>query len=571
MTRLTAVVIDTYEEREILKIALNMTAQCAIVKDIVLLSDRPIQGYSFFPIEKVHSTKTYNQLMLNIIPKKYLDEHLMIFQWDGFALNSNNWSDDFLEYDYIGAPHHSQIYNKLLFNGGFSLRSPSLNQLINNELLFSEHDKLSNEPEDVIISNLLEEKLNVEKFKLPSYDVARKFSFEHGEINSPFFGFHGVFNFPHLFSEDILINFVTEIKERLNQPNILLHFLKSCLEKNYFNFLQILFENRVDWNALSICISNIDQNPELFKLKASLKLDSGTSQINNSNKPHIIDLDNLLDPVAQIKNLEISDGDLKISNISIVILVRNNSTYLIKCFQMLSNLENTYDCGFDYLFLENGSQDNSITLIHSFLKYRNGSITSLGNTETIDKMPRTVKMAFLRNYAKNLLISNSPWTLLIDTDIYFDKEILHKLFQYSPSSNKIGMLCAYGVEIKPISASKEWVCQNHYYDTFAFLSNEKKIFWPHCIFSNCIKCVGVMNGKVEPKNLIFVKSSFGGLALIKTEFLTNSNVCWEAIRHNDIWMCEHIGFCKTLNDISKQSIAIATNCLVYWDASTFGK
>ena len=570
MTRLTAVVIDTYEEREILKIALNMTAQCAVVKDIVLLSDRPIQGYSFSPIEKVHSTKTYNQLMLNIIPEKYSDEHLMIFQWDGFALNSNNWSDDFLKYDYIGAPHHSQIYNKLLFNGGFSLRSPSLNQLIHEKLFFSEHDELSNEPEDVIICNLLGKNSNAETFKLPSYELARRFSFEHGEINSPFFGFHGVFNFPHLFSEDILINFVTEFKERLNQPHILLHFLKNCVEKNYFKLLQILFEHRNNWSALSICISNIDQNPELVKLKVSLNLDSSSHQINNSVKPHIIDIDNLLAPVAQVKKLEITDGELKISNISIIILVRNNAAYLTKLFQMLKNLETTYDCVFDYFFLENGSLDNSIALIRDFLKFRSGSITSLGNTEAIDQMPRTVKMAFLRNYAKNVLISDSSWTLLIDTDIYFGNEILSKLFEHSPGSRNIGMLCSYGLEIRPSLKQKEWECQNHYYDTFA-LSIEKKLYWPHCVFSDCIKCANISNDKISPSGLITTDSAFGGLALIPTDLLINPGIVWSAIKYDETWLCEHIGFCQTLRNLSKKSIAIASDCIVYWDASTFGK
>jgi hypothetical protein len=494
----------------------------------------------------------------------------MIFQWDGFPLNEQNWNDNFLSYDFIGAPHFSQIHNSIVFNGGFSLRSPRLNNLLLEKYPLIAKSNLFEEPEDKTILNLLQENATSEKFKLPTFELARQFAFEHGEIDSPFFGFHGVFNFPFLFSEDILINLVSEFKERLNQPHILLHFLKNCLENNYLDFLKLLPEHGEKWSSLDQCIKHIHQNPDLLNLKNALNTKSSLSKVNNESPINLININNMLNPISNIPKLEIFDGDLKVSSISVIILVRNNATYLTKLFQMLSNLEVTYECTFEYLFLENSSHDHSVPLIQDFLKQRDGSITSLGNTSRIDEMPRTAKMAYLRNYSKNLLLNTcSSWSLLIDTDIYFDNKILSKLFKHSPSSKNIGMLCSNGLEIWPGSNSNEWICQNHYYDTFAFSIN-KTLFWPHCIFSNCVKCATINNTKIISSGLINTDSAFGGLALIQTNLLKNPNIRWGAIKHHDIWLCEHVEFGQTLKEISKKSISIATDCPVYWDASTFG-
>jgi hypothetical protein len=60
--------------------------------------------------------------------------YMMIIQADGFPVNINAWSDEFLAYDYIGAPWglHPEYYkypyppvteDNRVGNGGFSLRS----------------------------------------------------------------------------------------------------------------------------------------------------------------------------------------------------------------------------------------------------------------------------------------------------------------------------------------------------------------------------------------------------------------------------------------------------------------
>lgn len=48
--------------------------------------------------------------------------HFLICQWDGWVLNHEAWTDEFLKYDYVGAPWwYKDGLN--VGNGGFSLRS----------------------------------------------------------------------------------------------------------------------------------------------------------------------------------------------------------------------------------------------------------------------------------------------------------------------------------------------------------------------------------------------------------------------------------------------------------------
>ena len=260
-----------------------------------------------------------------------------------------------------------------------------------------------------------------------------------------------------------------------------------------------------------------------------------------------------------------------VGNISVVVLARNNSSYLPKLFQILSNLENTYEVRFDYLFIENGSTDNTLELLRDFMASRDGTVTIIGNSSKLDGLPRTVKMATLRNYAKAFVPAQSDWTMLIDTNIYFEKDLLEKLFKHQPTEKNIGMLCTFGTEVLPDEKSGDWFTQHHYYDTFAFVNLEKKLFWPHCIFESCVKCQNTPNSKIVATKLIHVHSAFGGIALIKTELIKEPRIIWQAFQQDQTWLCEHIGFCQNLQEVSGKLISIATDCPVYWDASTFGK
>lgn len=113
----------------------------------------------------------------------------LIFQTDS-GIRKNTMLR-FMEYDYIGAPWHWQIYgddNIYLGNGGFSLRSPSVMKQICSNFLRNPnyHDQQTGEPEDIFYGRVL---AHMNHVSLPSYEVASMFSVEHNTHPDPL-GFH---------------------------------------------------------------------------------------------------------------------------------------------------------------------------------------------------------------------------------------------------------------------------------------------------------------------------------------------------------------------------------------------
>jgi hypothetical protein len=69
----------------------------------------------------------YSWIMFRLLPAATNSDYNIIVQSDGYAVNSQAWTDEFLEYDYIGAPW---LWwgppNEQVGNGGFSGRSRRL-------------------------------------------------------------------------------------------------------------------------------------------------------------------------------------------------------------------------------------------------------------------------------------------------------------------------------------------------------------------------------------------------------------------------------------------------------------
>ena len=63
----------------------------------------------------------------------YFDtDYVLTFQSDGFILNPDAWTDEFFNYDYIGAPWGDNRY--AVGNGGFSFRSKKLMNFVSDNI-----------------------------------------------------------------------------------------------------------------------------------------------------------------------------------------------------------------------------------------------------------------------------------------------------------------------------------------------------------------------------------------------------------------------------------------------------
>lgn len=79
-----------------------------------------------------HTIGALSAFLLFDFPRLVNTDFVIFVQWDGFAVNPDRWTDEFLDYDYIGAPW--PLWLRLLMkprgnlmravgSGGFSLRS----------------------------------------------------------------------------------------------------------------------------------------------------------------------------------------------------------------------------------------------------------------------------------------------------------------------------------------------------------------------------------------------------------------------------------------------------------------
>lgn len=89
------------------------------------------------PSIPISSMKDYSKFMIYHLNEYINTDFVITIQHDGFIINPNAWTDDFLNYDYIGAPwpwrEHAFVtpFNEHISvgNGGFSLRSKKLLEL----------------------------------------------------------------------------------------------------------------------------------------------------------------------------------------------------------------------------------------------------------------------------------------------------------------------------------------------------------------------------------------------------------------------------------------------------------
>lgn len=149
-------------------------------------------------IEKIGITsyREYNNFFVESLVNYIDTDFCLTVQDDGFILNPNLWDNDFLNYDYIGAPWP---WHGVCGNGGFSLRSLNFLRL-SSKLKYEEfHHEYDCAPEDWFLCVKNRAYFLLNKIKFAPLDLAQSFSFET-KIGLPnegthySFGFHGKHN-----------------------------------------------------------------------------------------------------------------------------------------------------------------------------------------------------------------------------------------------------------------------------------------------------------------------------------------------------------------------------------------
>jgi hypothetical protein len=174
-----------------------------------VLPAHEIQNLTVVTSEVIRNIEDYSRFMLKGLRAYVKSSHVLIIQWDGFVIRPQAWQDQFLQYDYIGAPWPKKT-GPWVGNGGFSLRSTKLLTALQDETIKPMH------PEDVCICDEHRSYLeDVRHIQFAPPELADAFSFEFGKPHANAFGFHGMSNFPVVMPASELVQFIEIMPDAL--------------------------------------------------------------------------------------------------------------------------------------------------------------------------------------------------------------------------------------------------------------------------------------------------------------------------------------------------------------------
>jgi len=240
MTRIAAVIVDTYSENRLARLAIERTLQTGLVDQVHTFSIAPIYpGEVFHPINPIRSVLDYSHFMLNIVPHCVDADAVLVIQWDGMPCDRTAWRDEFLGYDYIGAPWGHCDPSVAVGNGGFSLRSRKLMQTLAMLKIRPDPSLPESDAEDVVICRHYRADILRAGCSFAPLEIAHQFAFENERQGSTF-GFHGVFNLPEQLPEQDLLHHSEALCIRTGSDFFLLNFLLACLRRQYLDLYRLM-------------------------------------------------------------------------------------------------------------------------------------------------------------------------------------------------------------------------------------------------------------------------------------------------------------------------------------------
>src|SRR5215469_740053 len=105
----------------------------------------PQAGIDIIKIESIRSKEAYSKWVMTELYKYITTTHILIQQWDSWILDGDQWNDDYLSVDYIGASW-IETDGFSVGNGGFSLRARRLMEAVATDPII-----VSYHPEDNMI------------------------------------------------------------------------------------------------------------------------------------------------------------------------------------------------------------------------------------------------------------------------------------------------------------------------------------------------------------------------------------------------------------------------------------
>ena len=202
----------------------------------------------------MNSIEDYSRFMLRGLNQHLCCDFFLVVQWDGFVLHPECWTDEFLDYDYIGSVWTERFNKHKVGNGGFSLRSRKLLHALTSPDIQVTH------PEDLSICDInrdLLEKVHGIRFAPP--DIAARFAYEHVRSDVLTFGFHGVFNLIDALTPEEVLDLIKSIQSNMVFSAGMRTLVKNLIRDGQYESAQRILMERIHqgdhrWRIISLLL-----------------------------------------------------------------------------------------------------------------------------------------------------------------------------------------------------------------------------------------------------------------------------------------------------------------------------
>jgi hypothetical protein len=236
---LTILAIDT-AYHALTKKAVEKAVEVTGSKNVVILSDQNIlPGSTFVKIDPIDAVG-YNRMVLKDLAPYINTDHFMIVQYDGMPYHTEFWNDDFLKYDYIGAPWPWGPENRRVGNGGFSIRSRKLIEVCQDPAVVFNPPEFGggNVTEDTHICHMYRDFLESKGINFAPLSLANEFSAETPGGLFSTYGFHGTLCLPFYLSDEHMEFYIDNLDEKMLTNPIHIRIFFGLFRAQRYDLLQ---------------------------------------------------------------------------------------------------------------------------------------------------------------------------------------------------------------------------------------------------------------------------------------------------------------------------------------------
>ncbi len=164
----TLISVDCTDKAHLASRAIKRSLEQCDFPEVKLITHDTSQPFAV-KIPRIASLEGYSKFMMRELHKYVDTKHALVVQWDGFPICVEAWTDEFLRYDFGGAPFQP---GDTVGNGGFGIRSKRLMEACSKLTDGEDH------PEDAAISFRFRKDLESQGMKFMPAPLARRLSFE---------------------------------------------------------------------------------------------------------------------------------------------------------------------------------------------------------------------------------------------------------------------------------------------------------------------------------------------------------------------------------------------------------